>query len=64
MGVPIITAHGKVIGMVSLTSTEAGAFDDDDAIWVQAFASQAGIALENASLYAEIAAISKESAIP
>lgn len=64
MGVPIITAHGKVIGMVSLTSTEVGAFDDDDAVWVQAFASQAGIALENASLYAEIAAISTESAIP
>jgi GAF domain-containing protein/HAMP domain-containing protein len=63
MGVPIITAHGKVIGMVSLTSTEAGAFNSDDAVWVQAFASQAGIALENASLYAEIAAMSKESAI-
>lgn len=63
MGVPIITAQGKVIGLVSLTSTEAGAFDSDDAVWVQAFASQAGIALENASLYAEIAAMSKESAI-
>jgi GAF domain-containing protein len=50
--------------MVSLTSTETGVFDADDAVWVQAFASQAGIALENASLYAEIAAISGESAMP
>jgi GAF domain-containing protein/HAMP domain-containing protein len=64
MGVPIITAHGKVIGMVSLTSTEIGVFDDEDAVWVQAFASQAGIALENASLYTEIAAISGESSMP
>ena len=63
MGVPIITARGKVIGMVSLASTEAGAFNDDDAVWVQAFASQAGIALENASLYAEIASMSEKPVV-
>lgn len=56
LGVPIITAKGQVIGVVSLARSEVGAFDADDAVWVQAFASQAGIALENAHLYAEIAA--------
>jgi GAF domain-containing protein/HAMP domain-containing protein len=59
MGVPIITAKGDVIGLVSLAGSNTDEFDPDDAVWVQAFASQAGIALENAHLYAEIAALNE-----
>lgn len=54
MGVPIVTTNGEVIGIVCLASSDTGAFDADDAIWVQAFASQASIALENARLYAQM----------
>jgi signal transduction histidine kinase/HAMP domain-containing protein len=54
MGMPII-AKDEVIGMVSLTRREASAFSLEDTTWVQAFAMHAGIALENAQLYAEIA---------
>lgn len=53
MGVPLI-ARDKVIGMISLTRSEAGQFTQDDKTAVQAFAGQAAIALENARLYAEI----------
>jgi GAF domain-containing protein/HAMP domain-containing protein len=56
MGVPIITAQGKIIGVVCLASNEIDAFSDEDAMWVQAFASQAAIALENAQLYAQVSA--------
>jgi GAF domain-containing protein/HAMP domain-containing protein len=61
MGVPIITTKGAVIGVICLAAGETGAFDEDDAVWVQAFASQAGIALENAHLYAEIAAFHEQA---
>jgi signal transduction histidine kinase/HAMP domain-containing protein len=54
LGAPIIS-KGDVIGMISLTRAEAGAFTVEEAEWVQSFALQAGIALENAQLYAEIA---------
>lgn len=54
LGAPIIS-KGRVIGMISLTRAEAGAFTVEEAAWVQSFALQAGIALENAQLYAEIA---------
>lgn len=53
LGVPILS-KGEVTGMLSLTRREAGAFKPEDAAWVQPFAMQAGIALENAHLYAEI----------
>ncbi len=53
LGVPLI-AKDHIIGMISLTRKEARAFGDEEATWVQAFAAQAGIALENARLYAEI----------
>ncbi len=59
MGVPI-TTRGRVIGMVCLTSNKAHAFSLDDAMWVQSFASQAGIALENANLYAEVATMNEQ----
>jgi GAF domain-containing protein/HAMP domain-containing protein len=52
MGVPI-TAHGNVIGMLCLTHREPGGFNAEDAPWVQSFAAQLGVALENANLYAQ-----------
>jgi len=58
MGVPV-TAKGKTIGMICLTRNNKGDFDEEDAMWAQSYASQAGIALENAYLYAEIAAMNE-----
>ncbi|MFP4343165.1 MAG: GAF domain-containing protein [Anaerolineales bacterium] len=53
LGVPLITRN-RVVGMISLTREAVNAFTRDDAQVVLAFAAQAAIALENASLYAEI----------
>jgi signal transduction histidine kinase len=53
LGVPLITKN-RVVGMISLTREPIDAFTRDDAQVVLAFAAQAAIALENASLYAEI----------
>ncbi len=53
MGVPLITKN-RVIGMISLTREEAGAFTEEDAALVLTFAGQAAVALENAGLYEEI----------
>ncbi len=56
LGIPL-AAQGHAIGMICLVRNEPGTFTAEDALWVHAFAAQAGIALENASLYAEIATI-------
>jgi signal transduction histidine kinase len=61
MGVPLITKN-KVIGMISLTRPTASAFTEEDAGLVLAFAGQAAISLENASLYAEITRTSEQLA--
>ncbi len=53
LGVPLVS-QDRMIGMLSLTRREVGAFSAEDATWVQAFAAQAVIALENAKLYAQI----------
>jgi signal transduction histidine kinase len=53
MGVPLF-AKERVIGMLSLTRSEANAFSQDHAILAATFALQAAIALENAALYDEI----------
>jgi signal transduction histidine kinase len=53
MGVPLFT-RDRVIGMISLTRRDAGAFSHDDSQWVSTFALQAAIALENAGLYEEV----------
>lgn len=53
LGVPLISKD-NVIGMVSLTRKEVGAFTPVDAETVVSFAVQAAIALENAHLVAEI----------
>jgi len=56
LGSPLL-AQGRVIGMICLVRNAAGSFTAEDALWVHSFSSHAGIALENAALYAEIAAI-------
>ncbi len=56
----LLIAKGCAIGMVSLTRREANAFSEDDAMWVQAFAAQASIALENARYYAEIVRLNEQ----
>jgi signal transduction histidine kinase len=53
LGVPLITKD-RVIGMLSLTRREAAAFTQEDIHLVLAFAGQAAVALENASLYDRI----------
>ena len=53
LGVPLF-AKNRVVGMVSLTRVEAGAFSQADILMATAFAMQAAVALENAALYQEI----------
>jgi GAF domain-containing protein len=53
LGVPI-RAHGKTIGILNLDSAVAGFFTPDHAERMQVFADQAGVAIENARLYAKV----------
>lgn len=50
----LLMAKGRAIGMISLTRRDPYAFTEEEASWVQAFAAQASIALENARYHAEI----------
>ncbi len=59
MGVLLI-AKGRAIGMISLTRREPYAFSEEDATWVQAFATQASIALENARYHTELVRFSAQ----
>ncbi len=59
MGTPVI-ARGEVIGMLCLSNRTAGGFTAEDAEWVQAFANQLGVALENANLYAQLLRMNEE----
>ncbi len=59
IGVPLIS-RGRAIGMISLTRKEKEAFSEEEVLWVQAFAAQAGVALENARLYAQLHQLSEE----
>jgi diguanylate cyclase (GGDEF)-like protein len=51
-GAPIV-ARGRVLGFLSLDKTEPGFYTAELAERLAAFAAQAGLALENARLYAE-----------
>lgn len=53
VGVPLFSKD-RVVGMVSLTRREKGAFSQEDVLMATAFALQAAMALENAALYEEI----------
>ncbi len=59
LGVPVISKDA-IFGILALTRSVSGAFTLEDATWAQAFAAQAGIALENAHLYAEIKAFNEQ----
>ncbi|TVR22970.1 MAG: PAS domain S-box protein [Anaerolineaceae bacterium] len=50
MCVPIFT-EGRVIGFMNVNSVQPGLFSTDDALRLQAFSSQAGIAIQNALLF-------------
>jgi len=53
LGVPLFSKD-RVVGMVSLTRRDRGAFSPEDVLMATAFALQAAAALENAALYEEI----------
>ena len=52
-GAPI-KVKGKMIGFLNLNSSTEGFFTETKAEWLQAFADQAGMAIENARMYGEI----------
>ncbi len=53
LGVPICTQH-KVIGILNLQSAEIDYFQPKHAEWLQAFANQAALAIENARLFGRV----------
>ncbi len=53
MGIPLVN-RDQVIGMLSLTRQDAHAFTAEDVDWVETFAGQAAVALENARLYNQV----------
>src|SRR5688572_3758964 len=53
IGIPLHSKN-KVTGMITLSRSAAGAFNQDDILLATTFAIQAGIALENARLYDEV----------
>jgi len=55
MGVPLL-AHGRVVGMFSLSKHEAGFFTDDHLRLAEALSAQASVAVENAMLFEEVQA--------
>jgi signal transduction histidine kinase len=52
LGVPLFSKN-KVVGMLTLTRSNPGAFNQDDVVLASTYAAQASIALENARLYDE-----------
>ncbi len=55
MGVPLIDADDKVIGMLSLTRETSVPYTEDEAQQAITFAGQAAVALQNARLYSRLA---------
>ena len=53
LGVPLF-AKNKVVGMLTLTRTTPGSFNQDDILLAGTYAVQASIALENARLYDDL----------
>jgi signal transduction histidine kinase/DNA-binding LacI/PurR family transcriptional regulator len=53
LGVPLFSKN-KVIGMLTLTRNNPGAFNQDDVLLASTYAAQASIALENARLYDDL----------
>lgn len=48
-----VTARDRVVGVLTLVHPEAGHFTQDDLVLLKAIADQAGIAVDNATLFAE-----------
>ena len=61
-GAPI-RVKGKLIGFLNLNSAAQGFFDDSKARWLQAFADQAGLAIENARMFGEIHEHARQTAL-
>jgi diguanylate cyclase (GGDEF)-like protein/PAS domain S-box-containing protein len=61
-GAPI-KVKGKMIGFLNLNSSTKDFFTDTKAGWLQAFADQAGIAIENARMYGEIHEHARQTAL-
>jgi diguanylate cyclase (GGDEF)-like protein/PAS domain S-box-containing protein len=59
VGVPIMIG-GKVIGFLNLDSSKANFFTQKSAVWLQAFADHAGVAIENARLFEQVSRNAKE----
>ncbi len=53
LGIPL-SAKNKVMGMLTLSRSKPGAFNQDDVLLASTFAVQASIALENARLYDDL----------
>jgi PAS domain S-box-containing protein len=53
VGLPLI-AHGEVLGVIFVFRSYGGLFSSEDRALLQAFASQAAIAVHNAGLYTEV----------
>lgn len=49
-----ILLKGRLVGVVEAINKRGGAFDDDDAATLESFASQAGVAIENARLFSSL----------
>ena len=61
-GAPI-RVKGKMIGFLNLNSATKGFFTETKAQWLQAFADQAGMAIENARMYGEIHEHARQTAL-
>jgi diguanylate cyclase (GGDEF)-like protein/PAS domain S-box-containing protein len=61
-GAPIIV-KGKMIGFLNLNSSTPGFFTQTKAEWLQAFAHQAAVAIENARMFGEIHEHARQSAL-
>jgi signal transduction histidine kinase len=55
MGVPLIDSNDDVIGMLSLVRETPNPYTDDEGRLAMTFAGQSAVALQNASLYSELA---------
>ncbi|MBE9475170.1 MAG: diguanylate cyclase [Chloroflexi bacterium] len=61
-GAPI-RLKGKTIGFLNLNSATPGFFTQTKAEWLQAFADQAGVAIENARMFGEIHENARQTAL-
>jgi GAF domain-containing protein/CHASE3 domain sensor protein len=51
LGVPLVSRDGRLLGVITLSHPEVGAFDENQARLLSTFANQAALAIENARLF-------------